>query len=90
MNFHIHIHSTPILSSYVSFSTRDVVWECRCGHRKLTRESRAYSSPFSLSWTCKLSKSDMQKVLDRKESKTLLTLLDICKKSHETAVVCDF
>jgi hypothetical protein len=80
--FHIHIHSKPIVSSYVSFHTRDVVWECRCGQRKLVRESRAFGSSFSLDWTCSLNTIEMTQVLEKKESKFLLVQLDIKKKAQ--------
>ena len=78
--FHIHNYSKPIVSSYVSFHTRDVVWECRCGKRKLVRETRAFGTSFSLGWTCNLSATEMTQVLEKKESDFLLVLLDIKKK----------
>jgi hypothetical protein len=31
---HTHYHGTPIVSKYRSFETRDIIYECRCGHRK--------------------------------------------------------
>jgi hypothetical protein len=83
MNFHIHRHNKPIISDYVSFNTRDVVWECRCGHRKLVREFRAYGSSFSLSWTVGLDKKEMEQVLNKTESESLLIFLDISKRAHQ-------
>lgn len=83
MNLHIHRYNKPIISNYVSFSTRDVVWECRCGHRKLVRESRAFSSPFSLSWTVGLNNKEMEQVLNKTESEQLLINLDISKRAHQ-------
>ena len=80
---HIHRYNEPIISDYVSFSTRDVVWQCRCGHRKLVRESRAFGSPFSLSWTVGLDKKEMEQVLSGTESKELLIILDISKRAHQ-------
>jgi hypothetical protein len=37
--FHVHNHWHKIVASkYVSFNYRDIVGECRCGHRKLIED----------------------------------------------------
>ena len=45
--FHVHRYSDPILSKYVSFSCRDIIWQCKCGKRISIREWRLFDSPFS-------------------------------------------
>ncbi len=84
--FHIDMYLKPIISSYVSFGTRDVVWECRCGKRKLIREYRNFGDPFSMGWTCNLSKDEMTQVLEKRESQELLIILKISKMAYHSVV----
>lgn len=44
--FHIHSFSTPIVSEYVSFHTRRIIYQCRCG----CKEARSVSLPFGISF----------------------------------------
>jgi len=45
---HVCYYSKPIISRYVSFSTRDIIYECKCGNRKVFREYRDFSDPFPI------------------------------------------
>lgn len=82
MGLILFIFYKPILSSYVSFGTRDVVWESRLtGRRILVRESVSFGTPFSVAWTCNLNSKEMKQVLEKKESEELLIDLEIRKKA---------
>ena len=43
---HIHNHNKTIVSGYVSFNYRDVVSECKCGHRTIHEEHHSNIFPF--------------------------------------------
>lgn len=45
---HIHYYNKPIASEYVSFHTRDIIYQCRCGKRKLRHEFFAFSEEFPI------------------------------------------
>ena len=78
----ISIFYKPILSSYVSFGSRDVVWENKInGRRILIRETRSFDNPFTLGWTCNLNSEEMKQVLDNKESEELLMFIKSQKKA---------
>jgi hypothetical protein len=44
---HIHNFSKPIACMYISFHTREIIFECKCGARKLKKEIKAFDEPFS-------------------------------------------
>lgn len=45
--FHIHRYTQYVASRYVSFNSRDVIFECECGKRKLEKDQSAdYILPF--------------------------------------------
>jgi len=48
---HCHSYSKPIVSKYVSFNTRYIVYECRCGKRKIIRDFRTFDIPFPIQTT---------------------------------------
>jgi len=48
MNFHIHIYNTPIHSRYVTFSTREIIYECRCGKRRSKSVTKSFGSAFPI------------------------------------------
>lgn len=39
---HTHDYYKPIISRYVSFETRDIIYECKCGDRKCFKVYRNY------------------------------------------------
>ncbi len=57
---------TPIASSYVSFSTRDIVYESNCGDRRLMRVTRPFGSPFPIEPKWILSREEIQDILNHK------------------------
>jgi len=62
-NIHLHKFSKPIISSYVSFNTRDIVYECKCGKRQIFRIYRNFSDPFPIPTTSDLSKKELDSYL---------------------------
>lgn len=60
--FHIHSYSKPIISRYVSFNTRDIVYECRCGQRKIIHEYRPFDDPFPIKTTPFITNQDLEKI----------------------------
>jgi hypothetical protein len=60
---HSHDYNKPIVSRYVSFSERDIVFECNCGKRQLLRERREFSDAFSMLTTMGITKTDVKKLL---------------------------
>ena len=65
---HIHSYWRPIVSRYVSFNCRDIVYQCDCGKRIIERECRGFSEPFSIETTPFLTKSDLQKIVNYEKS----------------------
>jgi hypothetical protein len=63
---HICSFSKPIVSRYISFNTRDIVYECRCGKRKIERVYRSFSSPFPIETTLFITNKEIQKIADEK------------------------
>ena len=59
--FHIH-NWKPKLSRYISFSTREILYECRCGKRKIETISRDFDTPFPIETTM-LTHKEMQDAL---------------------------
>ena len=45
---HIHIFNTPIHSRYVGFSTREIIYECRCGRKCTKTVTKSFGSPFPI------------------------------------------
>lgn len=45
---HIHSYYKPIISRYVTFSQRDIIYECKCGERKIFRVYKDFSEPFPI------------------------------------------
>ena len=60
--FHIH-NWKPKLSRYISFDSRDILYECKCGKRKIENVYRDFSEPFPIETTTNLTYKDMQDAL---------------------------
>ncbi len=60
--FHTH-NFKPILSRYISFSSRDILYECKCGKRKIVNVYRDFDTPFPMETTMLLTHKDMQDAL---------------------------
>jgi hypothetical protein len=41
-------HTLAIASKYLSFSIRDIIYQCKCGKRELKRESFFFDQPFPI------------------------------------------
>ena len=69
----------PIASTYVGFSTRDIVYESNCGKRKLIRVSRSFSKPFPFEPERLLSGEEIQDILNYKADRGILeqAMLDL-------------
>ncbi len=77
--FHIHIYSKPIVSQYISFSTREIIFECRCG----CRVAKMISKPFGVSFpinTNSLNSKEFNEVLNGIESKHTKITIEIDKQ----------
>jgi len=61
--FHIHIHSKIIASQYRSFNYRNVVVECKCGHRIIENRKHDCVFPFITNF---ISDKEMDLVLNHK------------------------
>lgn len=62
---HIHFYNKPLVSKYISFSQRDIIFECECGKRKMKREVRSFSEPFTISTTFFITKNEMEIILNK-------------------------
>lgn len=62
--FHVHFYTKPIVSKYVGFYTRDIIYECRCGERKVTEVCAEYGESFPIETTHFLSFADFDKILE--------------------------
>lgn len=64
---HICVYLTPIASRYISFNTRDIVYECSCGKRKLERVFKSFSDPFPIETNNFMTKIDIENLLANKK-----------------------
>jgi len=51
---------------YVSFNTRDIVYECRCGKRKIIREYRPFDIPFPIETTIFITRKELEAIANEK------------------------
>jgi hypothetical protein len=59
---HVHSFTKPIVSMYISFNTRDIIYECKCGKRMSTTEYREQTS-FPIPTTHFLTRTEYQNIL---------------------------
>jgi len=64
---HCHSYSKPIASMYVSFNTRDIVYECRCGNRKIIRDYRPFDVPFPIKTNNFITRQELEKIANEKK-----------------------
>lgn len=64
---HCHSYLNPIVSRYISFNTRDIVYECRCGKRKIIRDYRPFDMPFPIETTNLITHQELEKIANEKE-----------------------
>ena len=60
--FHIH-NWKPKLSRYISFNTRDILYECKCWKRKIETVSRDFDTPFPIETAMMITHKEMQDAL---------------------------
>lgn len=60
---HIHCFNKPIVSQYVSFHQRDIIYECKCDKRKMQREYRNFGDAFPIETKNFITDAEMQKIL---------------------------
>jgi len=77
----INLYKKPIISSYVDFNSRNIIYEDIFGRRSLKLVVRSYGVPFPLEWTCKLNNKEIKQILEKKESEELMVYLKISKES---------
>lgn len=63
---HVCNFKKPIASQYVSFHTRDIIFECKCGKRKVERMSKSFSDPFPIETTLGLTYKEVNAILEGK------------------------
>jgi hypothetical protein len=61
---HVHSYDKPIVSQYVSFNTRDIVYECKCGKRTIKRVYKSFSDPFPIQTTLHLTNEELKKIVN--------------------------
>ena len=60
--FHIH-NWKPKLSRYVSFNSRDILYECNCGKRKIENVYLDFGVLFPIETTMMITNKEMQYAL---------------------------
>lgn len=60
---HVHNHSKPIVSMYRTFCFRDIIYECRCGDRKVFEIGRGYEDPFPIPTNMRVDNKSFQAIL---------------------------
>ena len=63
---HVHYFSKPIVSKYISFNVRNIIFECRCSQRKLRKEVRTFNESFSMPTTHFITTKEMNEFLNLK------------------------
>ena len=63
---HFCTFSIPIVSRYISFNYRDIVYECKCGQRKIIRTHTPYGKPFPIQTTNFITHTELLKIVDEK------------------------
>ncbi len=63
-NTHLHNFNKPIVSRYVSFNTRDIIYECKCGKRQIFRIYRQYGDAFPIETSNLLTNKELESYLN--------------------------
>lgn len=62
---HIHNFSKPITSKYVSLHHRDIIFECKCGERKLKRIYKSFGDKFPIPTNNFITNEEFDKILNK-------------------------
>ena len=65
---HICIFEKPIVSMYVSFNTRNIVYECKCGKRKAEKVYRPFHIDFPIKTTPFIDNQEFEKYLKNEKT----------------------
>ena len=60
---HLCRFSKAIVSKYVSFSTRDIIYQCKCGKRRCKRVTKAFEANFPIQTTNLISDKEFDHIL---------------------------
>lgn len=60
---HVCIFSKPILSKYSTFNSRDIIYECRCGKRKVVNVYRNFGDYFPIETKNFLTDKEFKEIL---------------------------
>jgi len=63
---HVCSFSKPIASRYITFNHRDIVYECRCGKRRIERVYASFGQPFPIETNMLISKQELEKIANEK------------------------
>jgi len=79
--FHIHNYSKPIISSYVGFESRRIIFECNCGKRmaEYVYDNYYTGKGFPIE-TSDISNKDFQAILQGAEYEYISPLTVMLKK----------
>ena len=61
---HIHLFTLPVVSKYVSFHQRDIVYQCRCGKKKLDRVYKQFGESFPIETASLITNYEVNKILN--------------------------
>lgn len=61
---HIHRFNQPILSQYISFGSRRIIYQCKYGCKKSQDVYRSFSKPFPMPTTNFVEDKDVKAVLN--------------------------
>ena len=66
--FHRHHFSKPIISRYVSFNCRDIIYECDCGKRQVVRICIEFGESFPTTTTPLITHEEFLKYLNNNKT----------------------
>ncbi len=64
--FHVCHYGKPIVSMYLSFHQRNIIYECRCGARKSFKVYRPFGVPFDIETTDFITDKKYNEILNFK------------------------
>jgi hypothetical protein len=68
---HLHEFDTPIVSMYVSFHCRDIVYQCKCGEGRITRVCLPFGKSFDIETTIGITQKELKQIANENEVASL-------------------
>lgn len=62
---HRHKYNKPIASKYISFDTRDIIYECQCRERKVFRYRDSYNLNFPIDTNVFMTNEEFKELLTK-------------------------